>query len=101
MGSFSDSRSGSSRPEVRKAERSDAPHIAHLIRVLGYALDVEEVPGRLLAYTNPTSRVFVALVENVVVGFVSVQANALFHQVSRIGRITAMAIDPGCQRRGI
>lgn len=87
--------------QTREAQRGDAESIARLIAVLGYDLESSQISGRLEAYGNETSRVFVTLVEATVVGFLSFHAIPLFHQPAMLGRITAMAIDPQHFRQGI
>jgi GNAT superfamily N-acetyltransferase len=87
--------------ETREAQLGDAESIARLIAVLGYGLEPAQVSERLGAYRNESSRVFVALLEATVVGFLSFHAIPLFHQPAMLGRITAMAIDPQHFRQGI
>ncbi len=86
---------------IRQAQPGDAGAIASLIAVLGYALDGDAVPGRLAAYTREGSQVLVAVRDAVVTGFLSFHAIPLFHAEGFLGRITAMAVDPRHQRRGI
>ncbi|QIF02793.1 GNAT family N-acetyltransferase [Roseimicrobium sp. ORNL1] len=88
--------------QIRQAHAGDATGIAHLISVLGYALQADEVPARLEAYANDASRVFVAVQDSgAIVGFLSFHASPLFHEPGALGRIMAMAIDSEHQRQGI
>lgn len=88
--------------QIRQAHAGDAASIAHLIKVLGYGLAADEVPSRLEAYANDSSRVFVAVHDSgAIVGFLSFHASPLFHEPGALGRIMAMAIDPEYQRQGI
>ena len=87
--------------QIREAQAGDAESIARLIGVLGYGLDASQVSGRIEAYGNESSRVFVAVDKATVLGFLSFHAIPLFHQQAMLGRITAMAIDPLCFRQGI
>ena len=88
-------------PEIRDAQASDAESIARLIAVLGYPMEASEVVIQLKVYGDESSRVFVALWDNHIVGFLSFHAIPLFHESTKLGRITAMAIDPLFQRKGI
>lgn len=87
--------------QIREAQAGDAESIAQLIGVLGYGLESSQVSERLEAYGNESSRVFVAMDNATVVGFLSFHAIPLFHQQAMLGRITAMAIDPLHFRQGI
>jgi GNAT superfamily N-acetyltransferase len=88
--------------EIRQARVEDAEAIAALNVVLGYGLPTTEVPARLEAYGGDASRVFVAVhASGAVAGFLSFHATPLFHETGALGRITALAIEPGHQRRGV
>jgi GNAT superfamily N-acetyltransferase len=88
--------------QIRQAHAGDAAGIAHLIAVLGYGLAAQDVPARLEVYADDASKVFVAVhASGVIVGFLSFHAIPLFHEAGALGRITAMAIDPEHQRRGV
>ena len=87
--------------QTREACPEDAESIARLIDVLGYELNSIHVAHRLEAYREDFSRVFVALNDAGLVGFLSFHAIPLFHEAAMLGRITAMAIDPNHQREGI
>lgn len=87
--------------QIRESQPEDAEYIARLIAVLGYGLEASQVSERLEACVNEFSKVFVALNEATVVGFLSFHAIPLFHQQAMLGRITAMAVDPLCFRQGI
>lgn len=85
--------------EIRPADPDDADQISRLITVLGYGMTPAQVRGRLEESYN--GGVFVACEGNVVVGFISFHVIPLFHDVSNLGRITAVAIDPKYHRKGI
>lgn len=87
--------------DIRQARDGDAEALARLLAVLGYPTEAAVVPSRLRAYQEPHSRVWVATWEGGVVGFLSFHAMPLFHEPGRLGRITAMAIEPAFQRRGV
>ncbi len=87
--------------EIRLAGPADAESIASLIATLGYPADKEAVKERLLACSCGDNRVFVARDNGRAVGFLSFSTIPLFHQKALLGRITAMAIDPRCQRSGV
>lgn len=86
---------------LRQARPGDEEALARLLGVLGYPTDAAAVPASLEAYDGPCSRVWVAVCEQGVVGFLSFHAIPLFHEPGMLGRITAMAIDPAFQRRGV
>lgn len=87
--------------QIREARPEDAETIAQLIQVLGYELNSIQIADRFKAYRNDFSRVFVALDDASLVGFLSFHAIPLFHETAMLGRITAMAINPSHQREGI
>lgn len=87
--------------QIREACSEDAEGIAGLVDVLGYGLDSVQVVGRLEAYRDDFSRVFVATGDAGFAGFLSFHAIPLFHETGMLGRITAMAVDPGHQREGV
>lgn len=86
---------------IRTARPEDAPAIATLITILGYSLSPDQVPGRLAEYSGENNRVFVALTGEAIIGFLSFHASPLFHETAKLGRITAMAIDPQFHRQGV
>lgn len=86
---------------IRKATPEDAPAVTELIIVLGYKLDQPQVAEQLALHTTPSTQAWVALHEGKVVGFLSFHAIPMFHESGNLGRITAMAIHPAYQRRGV
>lgn len=87
---------------IRQAQGGDEEALARLLGVLGYPVDAAMVPASLKAYEGACSRVWVAVCEEgVVAGFLSFHAIPLFHEPGMLGRLTAMAIDPGFQRQGV
>ncbi|MBK1882086.1 GNAT family N-acetyltransferase [Luteolibacter pohnpeiensis] len=87
--------------QIREACAEDAESLSHLIAVLGYKLEPADVISRIAAYQNPLSKTFVAILETELVGFLSFHAIPLFHEIPMLGRITAMAVEPVHQRKGI
>lgn len=87
--------------DIRQAQRGDEEALARLLGVLGYPMAAASVSASLEAYGGPCSRVWVAVCEELVAGFLSFHAIPLFHEPGMLGRITAMAIDPAFQRRGV
>ena len=87
--------------KLREASVEDAGHLARLVGVLGYEMTPEQMATRMDACQSDDSKVFVALNEGAVIGFLAFHAIPLFHQPAMLGRITAMAIDPDFQRCGI
>lgn len=87
--------------EVRQAGPGDETALARLLGVLGYPAVLEQVKERCGVCSGPFSRVYVAVLEQGVAGFLSFHAIPLFHEPGMLGRITAMAIDPAFQRQGV
>lgn len=87
--------------QIREARYEDAEIISQLIGVLGYELKPMDVVERLLSYRGGCSRVFVASNDVGLVGFLSFYSISMFHEASRLGRITAMAIDQLHHRQGV
>ena len=86
---------------VREARYDDAGAISRLITTLGYEMCADEVAGRLVECAGRADKVLVAEQDENVIGFLSFHAIPLFHQSGRLGRITAMAIDPLNHRQGV
>jgi len=86
---------------IRDAIPSDADALSELISELGYRLSPPGIVQRLDRHNDDFSKVFVAIAEGRVAGFLSFHAIPLLHESSSLGRITAMAIHSDYQRQGI
>lgn len=75
--------------------------VSALIGELGYTLSSHDVSDRLSAYENPSSKVWIALLDYRIVGFLSFHIIPLFHTRGYLGRITAMAVSSSHRRFGI
>lgn len=87
--------------DVSDCRLEDAESLARLLEVLGYPMSAEFVVERMQTYQDEFSRIFVARAGDEVVGFLSFHAIPLFHATLMLGRVTAMAIDPSHQRKGV
>ncbi|MGC6564163.1 MAG: GNAT family N-acetyltransferase [Akkermansiaceae bacterium] len=87
--------------QIREAEDGDAGVISVLLVELGYELSVDGVLDRLTEYGKIGGRIWVAVDDGVVVGFLSFQFTTFFHAVGKSGRITAMCVGNGYRRKGI
>ena len=87
---------------VRRAEAGDAAAIAVCLAALGYATPPALVAEKL--YTLGSSSDAVLVVEDSttgIVGVVSVHLVPLFHAAGNLARLTALAVVPGHQRKGV
>lgn len=88
-------------PQIRDALPADAEAIGRLMRVLGYELAATHAAERLAVYGGDFSKVWVACHEGEIIGFLAFHAIPLFHEAAMLGRITAMSVEPRCQRQGV
>ena len=86
---------------IREAQREDALRISNLMTELGYELSISGVIDRLSEYEAIRGRVWVALEDELVVGFLSFHLITYFHAVGRAGRITAMCVASTHRRSGV
>lgn len=86
---------------IREATESDAEEISDLMDQLGYELPPDSVIDRLRKYAETGGFVWVASVEEKVVGFLSFHTLQYFHAAGIGGRITAMCVDREYRRKGI
>jgi hypothetical protein len=69
---------------IREASPSDADAISALLLELGYNLSAHEVLLRLDRYNEDFSRVWVAIKDSEIVGFLSFHSIPLFHQIGSL-----------------
>src|SRR2546430_7163249 len=88
---------------VRRAEAGDATSIAVCLAALGYATPPGLVADKLSTLMNSFSdTMLVADVTGTgIVGVVSVHLVPLFHAPGNLARLTALAVVPGHQRKGV
>jgi len=87
---------------VRRAEAGDAAAIAVCLAALGYATPPALVAEKLSAFGGASDIVLVA--EDTIsgiIGVVSVHLVPLFHATGNLARLTALAVVPGHQRKGV
>jgi ribosomal protein S18 acetylase RimI-like enzyme len=88
---------------IRDAVPADAPHLAPLLDALGYPADAATIRTRLawLLTVDPTARVLVAQVGNVVEGFATLHGTPTLHRPTLVGRITGLAVTAEARRHGV
>lgn len=87
---------------IRSALRDDSAAIVGLLNQLGYSATADEVRQRLQAVdAHPTDAVRVALVEEVVVGLLSLHILLYFHEGITLGRVSALVVDEAQRGHGI
>ena len=87
---------------VRSADAGDAAAIAVCLAALGYATPPALVAEKLSAFGGASDTVLVA--EDPItgiIGVVSVHLVPLFHAAGNLARLTALAVVPGHQRKGV
>lgn len=86
---------------IREANLSDAKSIQGLLEQLGYRSELEQVNSRIMAFENTKQRIFVAELNNVVKGLLSI---GLYEQLWTSGpccRIDTVIVDEKCRGLGI
>ncbi|MBA2380620.1 MAG: GNAT family N-acetyltransferase [Chloroflexi bacterium] len=86
---------------LRPAAKEDVERIAALFTDEGYPSGPTDIVERLARFDSDFSRVIVADIGGVVLGFVAVHALPRFEHSDRIIRIMALVVDPGERGRGI
>lgn len=86
---------------IRPATADDAERLATLLTDEGYPAGPSDLAARITAFSSPASRVRVAEVAGVVVGFVAFHVIPRFETVERFIRLIALVVDPGERERGI
>lgn len=77
---------------IKPAISSDSIAIANLLAQLGYAIDPNELKIKIAEQTF-LDRVFVAKLDGLVVGCISLHVLPLFHAKGNMGRITSLVVD--------
>jgi GNAT superfamily N-acetyltransferase len=79
---------------VRDATPGDAPALVPLLDALGYPADQPTVRERvrLLTERDPGGRVLLAVVEDRVVGLLTLHVTPSLHRPTSVGRITALSV---------
>src|SRR6266513_370369 len=88
---------------VRRAETEDAAAIASCLAALGYGTSAALVAEKVSTLMGSSSdTVLVAdYPTNGIVGVISVHVFPLFHAAGNLARLTALAVVPGHQRKGV
>jgi GNAT superfamily N-acetyltransferase len=88
---------------VRRAEAGDAPAIAVCLAALGYATPPALVAEKLATLVGSSSDVVLVADDPTtgILGVVSVHLVPLFHAPGNLARLTALAVVPGHQRKGV
>jgi GNAT superfamily N-acetyltransferase len=87
---------------VRRAEAGDATAIAVCLAALGYATPPALVAEKLSRLGGPSDTVLVVEDPTTgIVGVVSVHLVPLFHAAGNLARLTALAVVPQHQRKGV
>lgn len=90
-----------SRPFVRSATAADAHVIAGLLDQLGYPGNTaDEVVERLALHRESGGAVLVAVVDDRVIGSVSVHSIPYFEKPGRLARVTSLVVDATVRRSG-
>ncbi|MGH7532917.1 MAG: GNAT family N-acetyltransferase [Gemmatimonadales bacterium] len=88
---------------IRLAFPADSPAIAVLLAQLGYPAATSEIATRLARMTQlgPPDRVMVAVVEERVVGVMTLHLTPELHRAKPIGRVTALVVDEQARGSGV
>jgi GNAT superfamily N-acetyltransferase len=87
---------------IREATFDDAPALVPLLQQLGYPQTLDNIKERIRLYrTHNAHAVFVAELNKMVVGFISVAAIESFVKQGRMYRVTAIAVDQHSRRKGV
>jgi GNAT superfamily N-acetyltransferase len=88
--------------EIRRAHPDDALPIAVLMDELGYRMTDESIRQKLIAIRDSADdAVLVAVVDQRVVGCISLHAFLMLHVEGRLGRITSFVVTSQVRSRGI
>jgi ribosomal protein S18 acetylase RimI-like enzyme len=88
---------------IRDGTVEDAEELASLLDTLGYPADPPTVRARLgaLRAADPMGRLIVAVAGGQVIGFAMLHCTPVLHRPTPVGRITAVAVKPEAQGRGV
>jgi GNAT superfamily N-acetyltransferase len=90
--------------QIRDVQDADAEALAPLLGVLGYDTTPAVLRERLAAVrrSDPAGRVLGAFDEaGRALGFLTLHQTPVLHRPTAVGRITALAVDPGAQGLGV
>jgi len=87
---------------LETAKYQHAPEIVLLMNELGYqcSLDLIESKLKFIAHSD-FDQVFVAIIDDEVVGLISCHVTTLFHAAGKSGRITSLVVSSGARRKGV
>jgi len=87
---------------IRHAHRDDAVAVTQLLAALGYPSPQAHIERRIdLTTASAGTAVFVAELEQCVVGLLSFHCIPLFHADGSLGRITSLVVAPDHRQRGL
>ena len=87
---------------VRSAAETDAAAIQCLLLQLGYTLSEDDVRKRIaLLNDRADDSIFVACIEDDVVGVLSFHIFPMFHALGKVGRITAFVVSDAMRGEGV
>ncbi len=89
------------RTALRAATPADAARIAELFTEEGYPVTPSVVEARLARFADDASRVIVADVDGIVIGFVAFHVMPRFEHDDVAVRVLALVVDPGARERGV
>ena len=90
--------------EIREAAEGDAEALAPLFSILGYETSPAVLRERLagLRAADPGGHVLAAFgSDGRALGFLTLHHTPVLHRPTAVGRITALAVDPAAQGRGV
>jgi GNAT superfamily N-acetyltransferase len=90
--------------QIREATEGDVEALAPLFSVLGYETSPAVLRERLarLRSADPAGRVLAAFDgAGRAIGFLTLHQTPVLHRPTAVGRITALAVDPAAQGRGV
>lgn len=87
---------------IREARLADADRLAELMPQLGYAIAPARLAEKIADFSNSQSdAVFIAELDDTLVGFISCHLTPLFHQPGNSGRITSLLVERSVRNKGI
>ncbi len=87
---------------IRPIEENDNAQVAELMAELGYPVSADLTARKIQEITlDAAGCAYVAEEENRVIGVISFHAIPLLHAEGKLGRITALVVNPTYQRTGI
>jgi len=87
---------------VRLARDDDASHIAALLTQLGYPVHAQEIPARLARMREgERASVWVALVQEKVVGLVTAHVLSVINRKRDVAQLTTLVVDSRVHGQGV